>query len=193
MGSVRAFIAVKIYKKTCESFAEIIQKFKDSHADVSWVHLENLHITLKFLGNIDSGNITPINKTLSKLAENFKAFELRIKGIGAIPNPSYPRVVIAGLAGENKTLNKLAAVIESALEPLGIKREERLFLPHLTLGRVKSFKSKTMLMNKIREYHDREIVRMLVDKFHFMKSELMPGRPVYSDISEMPLKIGEGK
>lgn len=190
MERVRAFVAVKINEDTIKALGEIIGELKESHADVRWVHPENIHVTLKFLGNIETGKIDSIKQGLSRAAKGFSPFSLKVKGVGAIPNPRYPRVVYVGLTEENQNLKTLAAAVESELEFLGFAPEKREFLPHLTIGRVKSFRAKTMLMMKMREFHSREIGSILVEDFYLMKSELNPGGAIYLDIARIPLTEG---
>jgi len=190
MNGVRAFVAVKISEDVRNALWGIIGELQGSRVDVRWVRSANLHITLKFLGNVETARIPAVEEALRKGGAGLAPFSLPVRGIDALPNPKYPRIVYADLADERGSLKKLAESVCAELEPLGFEPEKRDFLPHLTLGRVKSFRGKTMLMMKIREYHNREIGSILVKDFLLMKSELKPGGAIYSDIARIPLTSG---
>jgi len=170
------------------ALGRVIGDLREADPYVRWVKPENLHITLKFLGNMDAENIPAVKSALGACAGEVRAFALDVAGIDVIPNPRYPRVVYAGLEGDLDRMKSLTAGIENAMAELGFKREERDFLPHLTLGRVKSFKAKSRLMMKIREYQNREIGRLEAGSVFLMKSELHPKGAIYTTLAEIKLR-----
>jgi len=184
-------VAVKLDENLRGLLQQVTEQLKTADPYVRWVKPENLHITLKFLGGVETAKMGEIKESLEKCAKGHASFHLKFAGIDVIPNPRYPRVVYAGLRGGLELLKNLTNDIECGMEALGFAREGRDFLPHLTIGRVKSFKAKSMLMMKIREFQDREIGNLAVDGVFLMKSELQPHGAIYTELAEFPLAGGE--
>lgn len=184
---VRAFVAVKIDASVQSALGEVISELSATEADVKWVHDYNLHITLKFLGNTEEGDLIGIKKALEEAAKGFEAINLALYGVDAMPNINYPRVVCANLAGEVAQLTDLAHAVEGELLNIGIPKEARDFFPHITLGRVKSFRVKSRLIKEIRRFHKIELAKMVVDRIHLIKSELKPGGAIYEDLATVEL------
>lgn len=187
MEQVRAFIAAQIGDELRQSLRELIEELKKSDPYVKWIRAENLHVTLKFLGSVESDRIESIKSEMLKTAQVKGPFSLAVTGVGVIPNPRYPRVVYSNLLDSKKKLRDLSRELDEAMSLLGFEREQRDFLPHLTLGRVKSFKAKSLLMMKIREFHNKEIGRLEVGSIYLIKSELKPTGANYTEIAEIPL------
>jgi len=187
MRDIRAFVAVRLDKKILDFMKQILEELANSGADVKWVHSQNLHITLSFLGNIEGGDSKAIKKTLKDVGVLFNRFTLAVKGVCAIPNNRFPRIISAEVVDKQNNLKKLSQLLEKKLEPLGFKKENREFFPHITLGRVKSFKAKTVLANKLREYHKKDFGEFKVENFFLMKSELKPKHAIYSDMASIAL------
>lgn len=134
---MRSFVALEMPPEVKEHAAGLIRELKPSGADVKWVEPHNLHLTLKFLGEVDPGTVTDIITGLDGACAGRPALSLAVTGCGAFPQARAPRVVWLGLGGEVAPLADLARAVEAALEPLGFAPEERAFKPHLTLGRVR--------------------------------------------------------
>ncbi|GMT42737.1 MAG: RNA 2',3'-cyclic phosphodiesterase [bacterium] len=190
METARSFVAVKLDEELRGSMQRVTERLKSAGPYVRWVKPENLHITLKFLGNVETARMGDVEESLQKCVRDCSSFELQFKGIDVIPNPRYPRVVYAGIEEGVEPLKKLTHCVEDGMSALGFVREERDFLPHLTIGRVKSFKAKSMLVMKIREFHKKEIGRLLVYSIFLMKSELHRDGAIYTELAEMPLVKG---
>jgi 2'-5' RNA ligase len=187
MGVVRAFVAVKTDAAAQSVLGEVINVLSATRADVKWIHDFNLHITIKFLGDIEREDLEKVIKGLEEAVKSFKPMSLAINGVDVIPNIRYPRVVCASLGGDTAGLTGLAHTIESELFNLGIPKEAREFFPHITLGRVKSFKAKSKLIMELRRFHKNELAGMVVDEIHLIKSELKPGGAIYEDLAAFPL------
>lgn len=138
MKSVRAFIAIALPPEICLALSDCISHFKQQHGDIKWVRTEGLHITLKFLGDIQPDQVEEIASVLSRISSAFSAFELSIEGAGAFPNLQRPRIVWAGIREGSNELVRLAEEIDRGMHDLGFQCEERPFKPHITLGRVRS-------------------------------------------------------
>src|SRR3989338_2661620 len=141
MNTIRAFIAVEIDPETRQKISELISKLKKSNSDVKWITEDQMHLTLKFLGNIDNSKVQDISNALSSISNNFKSFAITLSGIGAFPNLNHPRVIWLGIDKGMDALKNLSERIENEMEKLGFEKENRGFTPHLTLGRLRSSKN----------------------------------------------------
>ena len=136
---VRAFISVDIPAKARSALAEVASQLRQSGAwGVRWVRPEAIHLTLKFLGEIDTAQVDPIQESLGRAAAEVPPFALSLAGTGCFPNPASLRVIWVGLEGELDVLRRLQErVDEEVHSALGLPRESRRFTPHLILGRVR--------------------------------------------------------
>lgn len=138
MESIRAFIAVELPGEVASFLARLQDDLrKREQAPVKWVHPESIHLTLKFLGNIDARKVDAIAAAVSGAAKGIGPLRLRLGAPGAFPNLRAPRVICIGLEGQTEELSNLHRNIDRALVPLGFSPEKRRFSPHLTLGRVR--------------------------------------------------------
>lgn len=134
---MRSFIALEMPPQVKDFAAGLIRELKPTGADVKWVEPANLHLTLKFLGEVDPGATADIITAVERACAGRPPLELAAQGCGAFPGPRAPKVVWLGLVGGTDPLAGLARAIEAALAPLGFEAEKRAFKPHLTLGRVR--------------------------------------------------------
>ena len=135
---IRSFAAIALPEEAKKGLARLRRELeRDEHRFVKWVDPGGIHLTLKFLGNISSKRVTEITEAMKKAAQGVSPFSLEISGLGAFPGPKQPRVVWVGVGGELDKLSTLQRNIDSALAALGFAREERSFVPHLTVARVR--------------------------------------------------------
>ncbi len=135
---IRSFVAIELPDEAKGGLARLRRELeRDEHRFVKWVDPGGIHLTLKFLGNIPSRRVTEITEAIKKAAQGLSPFLLEISGLGAFPSPKQPRVVWVGVGGELDKLSTLQQNIDSALATLGFAREERSFVPHLTVARVR--------------------------------------------------------
>jgi 2'-5' RNA ligase len=140
VATIRAFVAVNLSVPTLRAVAELQTALRAPLAKelrVAWVPPANLHLTLKFLGDIQQESAAAIGAALERGLGERAPFEVRAGGVGAFPDEARPRVLWVGLTDEGGALARLAADVETWLEALGFPREARPFRPHLTIGRVK--------------------------------------------------------
>lgn len=135
---MRSFIAVKISPAQREKLADLIRSLKKSGTDVKWVKPENLHVTLKFLGEVDEKGLPNIFDSLEKSLTNEQSFQFNLKDLGCFPNLHRPRVIWVGIEQGINSLKSLAGLIDDCMLGFGFEKEKRGFSPHLTIGRVKS-------------------------------------------------------
>jgi len=149
------------------------------------VEYDNLHLTLKFLGEVDGLKADKVKEALGSVKHG--RFEVRLKGLGVFPNPGYVRVVWAGVEAGFKEVVELEGEIDSALKPLGFEADVR-FHPHVTLARVKGAVDKEGLRRLLDSGRDVEFGSYTAGGFKLMESKLTPKGPVYSAVRDYLLK-----
>src|SRR5262245_65628784 len=137
-GIMRTFIAIEIPSEIKSALAALQDELRRAGADVSWTKPENIHLTLKFLGEVDERRIGEVEKVCVASAAEFQPFTLRLNETGVFPNARQPRILWAGLAGEIEKTVEMRKRLDDGLALIGFEREEKDFRPHLTIGRVKS-------------------------------------------------------
>ena len=134
---MRTFISLELPEEIKQEAARMAAALKQSGANVKWVRPAGMHLTLKFLGEVDPGLLPKLRQALDAACHGKRALNLRLSGCGSFPPKGRPSVVWLGLAGEVAELAALAGDIETSMEALGFARESRPFRAHLTLGRVR--------------------------------------------------------
>ena len=137
---MHCFVAVDLSPEAREAIAIAQHALRDAgpRADVGWVDVAKLHLTLKFLGEVPEDAVGAVGTTLAEVAGRHRVFELVAGGVGCFPGPSRPRVLWTGLTGGLREIGALAADVERACVPLGFPPEARPFRGHVTIGRVRS-------------------------------------------------------
>lgn len=180
---MRAFIALELTDGIRRSLAETIEDFKTGGADVRWVKPDSIHLTLKFLGDIEENLVPSLAAHLERAAGPFAPFSLHVAGTGIFPSSGRPRVIWAGIEGMG-ILEPLQRAVESEMEPLGFPREKRPFHPHLTLGRVRSASRLSPLLDRLKRQRDRRFGEMTVGGIVLFRSTLLPAGAVYQRLKE---------
>jgi len=157
--------------------------------------LNDLHLTLKFLGNIPFKLVTEVTSAIKEASEGIPPFHLELSGLGAFPNLKQPRVVWVGIWGEVDKLLRLQQNIDFALSPLGFAKEERPFVPHLTLARVRQGASSIQIKN-FGELVASATLKQVQGSYSFevgaislMRSQLTPKGAIYTRLSVTGLEI----
>lgn len=187
MPKVRAFIACDIPDSLLEKISSIQDKLKGLDADVSWTKTGGIHITLKFLGDIEEDSVEKVAAIIEEASEGQRPFEVAIRSSGAFPNLKNPRVIWLGIEDKEKGLVQLQQPMDDGLKALGFEPEEREFKPHLTLGRVKGQKGKEALAAAVSELKGLDLGSFEVDRVILYKSELKPTGAVYTKLREIKL------
>jgi len=173
---IRSFIAIKITPD--EEFLDAFSLLKDQLSDekINWVDTKNLHLTLKFLGNITEQELNNIQNELAKV-KLVKPFKFHVGGIQLIKDLKNPRVIYSEIKAENN-LFQLAEEIDLRLSKLGFERDKK-FLPHLTLGRIKFLKRKDLLGSILNDLKNVYFQQAECNEFYLYKSTLTPSGPIY--------------
>jgi len=188
---IRSFIAIELPEEVREGLARLRSGLERAeHRFVKWVDPGGIHLTLKFLGNIPFKRVTEITKAIEEAAQGISPFHLEISGIGAFPNLKQVRVFWVGVSGEVDKLSMLQQNMDSVLGALGFTKEERSFMPHLTLARIRQGASPS----ERRSFGDLVGSTIFEDKYHIkvnaislMKSQLTPAGAIYTRLSVVGL------
>jgi 2'-5' RNA ligase len=135
---VRTFICIEIPDSIKERIDRLQDTLRQLDAQVSWTKPANIHLTLKFLGDVEASRIQRVSEALDRAATGISPFEVEIGGTGCFPSPRSPRVLWVGVSNVPELLRQLYSNIEDELAREGFRREKRRFSPHLTIGRVRS-------------------------------------------------------
>jgi 2'-5' RNA ligase len=184
MAVFRGFIAVDI-----ATTAEIVTFEKDiakTNADIKLVEPENIHITLKFLGDTDEQKREAIEQAMKESIVGLQPFSITLKGTGVFPNQHYMKVLWIGIINAG-SLETIARTLEEKLGNLGFKKESRGFSPHLTIGRIRTARNKDKLIKVINQYASNEFTTQRIETITLKKSDLNPKGPIYTTLSTVHL------
>jgi 2'-5' RNA ligase len=183
---MRCFIAIEMPANIRQSIADVIEKCNKKFKGIKWVAPEKIHITLKFLGEVNEGLMPEIQKRLARVCAARDIFSIAIKGAGAFPNFKYPNVLWIGI-DESEELKRLYEDIEDVLSELGFERESRKYSPHLTIGRVKDRKGIEPVIKEIYTFKDAFFGSIDVNEILLMRSVLKSEGAEYSKIAGFQL------
>ncbi|MGH7356587.1 MAG: RNA 2',3'-cyclic phosphodiesterase [Candidatus Rokuibacteriota bacterium] len=186
MGDVRAFVAILLPDEIRARLGAEARALGRVAADVAWVAEPNLHLTLRFLGQVDEARVPAIADALRSAAE-VPAFDLALRGLGAFPTPARPRVLWVGAGPGAKAAAALAARVSAALDALGFPREERPFASHVTLGRVRTPRRNPALADALAQAGERDFGGLRVGAVSLMRSHLSPAGARYTELAALAL------
>lgn len=169
----RCFVAIELNEKIKKELGSFIEELRPIGPELKWVRPENLHITLKFLGEVKEEKIDRIKKALQDILKPRKPFTIKIKGTGHFPEKKRPRVIWAGVE-DSEDLFSLQKEVEGSLSGLGFREEEREFRGHITLARVKDPSGIEKLLERISLFKEKDFGIQEVNEIVLMKSDLRP-------------------
>ncbi|MCX7910312.1 MAG: RNA 2',3'-cyclic phosphodiesterase [Endomicrobia bacterium] len=186
---MRTFIAVELEKDLVEKIDNFIFKtYREIDSNkISWVKKENLHITLKFLGEINDNQVKIVEDTLKNVIQDKKSFIISVGGVGVFPNINYPRVIWLGINQGEKELEILANLIDEELSKKNFPKETKEFKAHLTIARVKQIKKLKEIISYIEKYKDYNFGISKAKYITFFQSILKPEGPEYKVVSKFSL------
>jgi RNA 2',3'-cyclic 3'-phosphodiesterase len=182
---VRLFVALELPSAVRDNFAALMNELRTLGQGASpraprWVPVENLHVTLKFIGTIAPKQLDEIRTALSAVRSELPV-ELSIRGLGFFPNANRPRVVWAGVTGSHN-LGSIAGDIDRGLAKLGVPSEQREFIPHLTLARCERVTISPELRSAIEKNAARDFGELRTNEFRLIESKLKPSRAEYTTL-----------
>ena len=185
---MRTFIAIALPQEMRDYLACIQAELKKCQADVKWVQPENIHLTLKFLGERDEKKIERIKEILQETVREKAYFVLHLCNIGAFPKIDFPRVIWVGIDKGDKETKALALELEDKIAKLGIPKEDKPFSSHITIARIRSPANRESLVQELKRTPTLEGKEFLVTKITLYKSTLTPKGPIYEVLKEASLK-----
>lgn len=180
---MRCFVAVEVDNPAVSSFVDELSKVG---AALRVVKPGNLHLTLKFLGEVPEDSIDGILKAMDRSFSGFGPFDASLSGTGAFPGLNHMRVVWIGISENHERLIEMQSAVDRELVPLGFAPDKR-FHPHLTLARVKSQKGKGQLKAFILKNRERTFGKLIIESVLLKKSVLTPEGPIYSILGQTKL------
>jgi 2'-5' RNA ligase len=186
--TLRTFVAVEINSAVRQRTEELIEQLRSAGADVKWVAVHNLHLTLKFLGDVVSREIPRVCEAVGRGASEVEPFELEVRGAGAFPNARRPRTLWLGVGGGSQEMVALHEKVEGPLKKLGFRPEHRRHQPHLTIGRIRRGGPGVTELGQLLEQHaDYVAGRVKVSQVVVLSSQLDRGGPTYEALSRAKL------
>ncbi|MBI3312148.1 MAG: RNA 2',3'-cyclic phosphodiesterase [Candidatus Omnitrophica bacterium] len=183
---MRLFVAVELTEQARQEVAALQVELRQTGADVKWVEPENLHLTLKFFGEVDKARLLELIETLKKCAV-CPAFSFELQGVGAFPALERPRVIWLGMNEGKEPMERLAGSLEKECALLGFPMGDRPFSAHLTLGRVRSEKRLPQLAQKLETTAFKTSEPIRVDRLVLFQSVLSSTGPAYTSTAILPL------
>ena len=179
----RTFLALPLDEGVVARLVEAQQTLTAAGGHVRWVGPENLHLTVKFLGDVDDRDIVEVCRLAGEVAAEVEPFDFLVRGLSAVPADGQLRMIWAGIDEPTGRLAKLNELAEHAFVELGFKMEIRSFKPHMTLGRVKGGENVRELRAAAAELADEEFGLQPADELIVFSSELTGDGPVYSPLA----------
>ncbi|MDD5255836.1 MAG: RNA 2',3'-cyclic phosphodiesterase [Candidatus Omnitrophica bacterium] len=184
---MRTFIAIALPERITKLLGGIQEELKKSQADVKWVETPNIHLTLKFLGELNPEQIGQVSAALAQAGNKIRPFEASLGELGAFPSLRYPRVIWLGVEKGNQNIKELAALVEDSLFKIAIPREDKPFSSHITLGRTRSSLNNLRLsaaLSNAGGIYKAENPEFHVGRITLFKSTLTPKGPLYESLAE---------
>ena len=185
MSNIRAFLAIDLDEDLKPKINTLMKDFKKIDTKIKYVELVNLHLTLKFFGDIDEEGLKLLEDAISNVVEDFKPFNIHIKKCGSFPNKNRINVIWVGI-DDDTILKQLHDRLDEEFSKLGFDKDKK-FSTHLTIGRMKTSKNKQEVRQTIEDNENIEIGEMEVNKITLKKSTLTPSGPIYEDLKVFEL------
>ena len=183
-NTIRTFIAIELPEKIIYTISKVQEEIKSYGLKIRWVRPENIHLTLKFLGDTKAADTENVARAVSESVTDYPPISLVVKGIGVFPGIKRPRVIWLGVSNQLDVLTTFQKTLDEKLEAIGFPKENRPFRGHLTLGRIKSKIDPKTLNDALKEFAQFESEHFLADRIILYKSDLKPNGPVYTKLIE---------
>jgi len=185
---IRSFLAFELPEDIKTIVTRVSGEMRKSGLEVRWVRPEFIHLTVVFMGDIQSEQIPSMGEEIKAVCSSHPPFGISLKPMGCFPNSRSPRVIWLGIDGDLERMSHFRDQLQEGLAPFRIKGEERAFRPHLTLGRFrKPGKKQTELDQLLAGYRDLSSPSCTLDELALFRSDLKPGGAVYSKMLSWPL------
>ena len=185
--SIRTFIAFEIPEHVLAAIGKIQEVLKSYKFNIKWVRPVSIHLTLKFLGNIDPAAVEQIEPVLRAAVKSYAPFSIQAKGLGVFPGVKRPRVIWIGITGQIDRLIGLQRNLDKNLNEIGFSQDKRPFKGHLTLGRAKGRIDARRMQSVLTKYNEFEAEPFTVGSLILYKSDLHPTGAVYTKLLDIAL------
>ena len=185
--TTRAFIAIELPEEIIAFIRKIQEGLRSYGFKARWVRPENIHLTLKFLGDINNEDIKKAGDAIISAASENASMSLGAKGIGFFPGVKRSRVIWTGIAGQTRELAELQKTLDGKLDTIGFPKEKRPFKGHLTIARIKRKIDARRLVDAMKEFGRFESKTFMADEVILFKSELKPSGAVYTKLMSAAL------
>lgn len=179
---IRTFIAIELPEEIIYTIGKVQEKIKSHGFKIRWVRPGNIHLTLKFLGDIKEADTEKVARAVAESVTGYHPISLTVKGIGVFPGIKRPRVLWLGISKQLDLLTALQRTLDEKLEAIGFPKEKRPFRGHLTLGRIKDKIDPKRLNDVLKEFNKFESGHFIADRIILYKSELKPKGAVYTKL-----------
>lgn len=187
---MRAFIAIELPQTVKDFLSRIQNQLKASGADVKWVAPSNIHLTLKFLGEIEDKKLDDVIRALESALKDKNHFSIHLSSLGAFPKINYPRVIWVGIDKGDLETRQIALALDKELAKIGIPAQDKEFSSHITIGRLRSAFNRQGLINNMNNPGDifkKDNIEFPVTRITLFKSTLTPKGPIYEALKEANL------
>ncbi len=185
--TVRTFIAIEIPDAIQQKIAAIITPLSVLPDKITWVKPQNLHLSLRFLGEVGIKRLEKIKSAIKQAAKTCQPFQLDFTNVGVFPDTKRPRVIWLGIGDATGQSGKLHHELQEGLEICGFTPEKRAFKPHLTLGRIRKLKDSKQLIAKLQGLSIPKLAPLQVTHLSLMQSQLRPQGPIYTELDRANL------
>jgi RNA 2',3'-cyclic 3'-phosphodiesterase len=185
--TLRAFIAIELPEKVRSALHLVQEQLKEYRFKVTWTRLENIHLTLKFLGDIKREKVEPVVRIIEQAAHDSSPMTLCSQAVGFFPGVKHPRVLWTGISGQTDTLADFQGKIDKGLFDLGFQKDKKSFTGHLTLGRIKGGGSPELFIDIMKKFRNITTDTFIVDFVNLYQSRLMPSGPIYTKLFSVAL------
>jgi len=185
---LRTFIGISLSSSVLAGIEKSVRLLRAELEEVRWVETKNLHVTLKFLGDVPLNDLPQLIRAVTHSVRQIDSFDLTFQGFGVFPNRQSPKTIWIGCREGSEALGQLAESINEGLRPLGFPKEARKFSPHLTIGRVKKTSPDSPLIALLDEQQNRLFGSCSVGEVQIISSELTRRSPIYDELAAIPLR-----
>ena len=185
---MRAFLAIELPASVRAELVRLQEHLRLSRADVKWVEERNLHLTVRFLGDLDDRRRTAVESAIQQTVASVVPMTVNCSDVGAFPSMSAPRVVWVGLTDDMDALTALASQVEALVVQAGCPEADKPFSPHITIGRVRSPRGQSELVRALRGVSWIPTEPFPVDRLTLFRSDLGSSGPTYSVVKTFPFR-----